>query len=140
MLELARVSSKLRNPTCTLEAAVGLRYVLRDGSLSLDYRRTQALVVGVTGARTVNVITGRFNYQLTREISAYVLPSASFNARDEGDNLDIYEMEAGISYRLTRWLSASLRYHFTWQQQSASEVNSHEVTVGLDFSDTYRLY
>jgi hypothetical protein len=123
------------------DVSASLTHRFKTATISLAYARTETAVIGQTGTSETNSVSTTFSF--TPPIrSTGVSLSAGFSNTAEAGGPDTmaYRASASVSYRLTKWLSASLSYRFSVQDRADVRIYHNVVTIGLDASYPIRAY
>ena len=108
----------------------------REWSFTLAYSLGTGLAVGTTGAQTVSALTAAIGYQASRNLQfaahgAWILTSPLDGGPDE-ETTNAYGAGVSAFYRLTTWLTLTLSYRFSLEDQSRGDsILTNEVTLGL---------
>jgi hypothetical protein len=122
-----------------LSANAGLSHQFGWGTVRLGYSRSQSLVVGRTGAQTVDMFTAGLGARPQRDVGLALVGSASRIEEDgpAGDTWT-YAITATGTYAITNWLAARLSYEYSYED-SAQAIQRHVVILSLDLSYPFRL-
>jgi hypothetical protein len=125
----------------TLDVRAGFNYRFPSGAITVGYTRTEDIVVGLTGARTVDTVAALLEFTPLRPVRITVGSTVSWiGGSDEGDDGEttVYQANVAASYEITRWLLARLAYRYSVQENSVS-VPRHVATLSLELPFPVRL-
>ncbi len=117
--------------------------VTRELSALLTYSYGTGLVVGQVGPSTVSALAGSLIYQPLRDLQLTAYGSWTWSSDLEGSStnaVNTYALNLTASYRLTDWLSAILKYEFTYDDGGVDpSTQENRVTIGLTASYSFPL-
>jgi hypothetical protein len=133
------------------EANATFQYTFQQGSVSLGYERTESLVAGQTGPSTTDAVILSAQYQLLRALklqasgsaqllSAIQTSTATGQVTPNGD-ITVYTATAAAIYQFTEWLTATLTYTFSDQEQkNTPSIVTNSVILSFTFTYPFRVY
>jgi hypothetical protein len=106
----------------------------REWSLRLAYSLGTGLAVGTTGAQNVSALTASVGYQPLRDLRFGVDGGWTRTWGIEGgsNSEDAYSVGASAAYQITTWLTLSLSYRYTLQEQiHGDSIGTNQVLLSL---------
>jgi hypothetical protein len=64
------------------------------------------------------------------------------HASNEGptsNTVETYAARVSLAYQITEWVLARVAYGFYLQDQDTGDISHHTVSIGLDFSQRFRV-
>lgn len=122
------------------EASATLRHSFEDGSLFLDYARSQTIVFGLAAPVNTRTYQATFDYSPTPYLEFMFIPSVTQDDSN-GTTADVYRLGTNLSYKFDRSLIAICTYEYNRQRGLLGGVGDVEITdrvifVGLVFTYT----
>jgi hypothetical protein len=124
---------RLSDGTIEPEIHAALSHRFKIGRASLTYARTETTTLGQAGTAETNTLLAALSLTPARSLQLNVGAGVSDTTSNAGDTI-VYRTNASATYRLTRWLSATLAYRFTLQDERAGNIYHNIVSIGLDAS------
>jgi len=118
--------------------SVGLTHRFKTNVLSLTYSRTETVLVGQVGRVEADSVVGGLTLTPLRSLQVNLGAAVSNVASKHAPDTTVYRANAAVSYRLTKWLSASLSYRFSVQDRAGVEIYHNVLSIGLDASYSIR--
>jgi hypothetical protein len=99
--------------------------------VALDYLRSEALVVGRPGVQELENITGSFEAEPIKLLRVRFEPGFYRTFGGLEPTTRVYNMLLSAVYPIRTWLSATLGYRFSYEEQAGSSLHRNVVTLGL---------
>ena len=113
-------------------------------TVSMTLTQGTSLVVGATEPQSATTLRGIINYQATQALKlsgfGYIQRTAPSSDPTASDGTTDYAAGASVSYQVTTWMSAYLRYQFTLQEGGPGDVGDirdNQVILGVSFSHPF---
>jgi hypothetical protein len=122
------------------DITAGLAHRFETGSLSLNYARTETTLIGQSGTVETNGLSGALTMTPERSLQLVLGAGVTRTTAETAHDITAYRANASLSYRLTKWLSASIGYRFSLQDIGSAQILRNIVTIGLDATYPTRAY
>lgn len=123
--------------TTTADFSLGLHQVLDNGDFTLQYDRTQAILIGEFQPADARSLTAKLDYDYDDSLEFIVAPSYSRDIIGTA-RATLYRFDASFNYRLSRVTSLVGAYEYSLQQGlltgSPQRILNNVVYIGLEFS------
>jgi hypothetical protein len=115
------------------EAHASLEHSFKLAKVSLEYHRTEAIVVGRPGKVELESVSGSFEIEPMRLLKLRFQPGYYRTFGGEDPTATVYGFLLGALYPIKSWLTARLDYRFAYQKQADTSLPHNIVTLSLDF-------
>jgi hypothetical protein len=115
------------------EAHASLEHSFKLAKVSLEYHRTEAIVVGRPGQVELESLSGSFEIEPVRLLKLRFQPGYYRTFGGEDPTASVYGFLLGALYPIKSWLTARLDYRFAYQKQADTSLPHNIVTLSLDF-------
>jgi hypothetical protein len=115
------------------EAHASLEHSFKLAKVSLEYHRTEAIVVGRPGKVELESLSGSFEIEPVRLLKLRFQPGYYRTFGGEDPTASVYGFLLGALYPIKSWLTARLDYRFAYQKQADTSLPHNIVTLSLDF-------
>lgn len=131
-----RAGPRLSDGTLSPEVSAGFEHRFEAGRLSLGYSRSETVVVGQAGRVETESLVASVTLKPTALLELHVAPAIRRTSIGTGGAPDItvYAADAGVSYRIARWLRASAAYRFSLQEQGRIAIRHNVLSISLELS------
>jgi hypothetical protein len=113
-------------------------------TVSMLLSQRTSLVVGSTEPQSATTLSGNINYQAFQALLlsgfGYIQRTTPSNDLTSGDATKDYAAGASVSYKVTTWMTAFLRYQFTLQEGgpgNPGDIRDNQVILGVTFSHPF---
>jgi hypothetical protein len=115
------------------EAHASIEHSFKQAKVSLEYHRTEALVVGRPGKVELESVSGSFEIEPIRLLKLRFQPGYYRTFGGEDPTATVYGFLLGALYPIKPWLTARLDYRFAYQKQADTTLPHNIVALSLDF-------
>lgn len=115
------------------EAHASLEHTFKVAKVSLEYHRTEAVVVGRPGKVELESVSGSLEVEPVRLLKLRFQPGYYRTFGGEDPTATVYGFLLGALYPIKSWLTARLDYRFAYQKQADTTLPHNIVTLSLDF-------